>query len=115
MPLDGYFWGMSYVYLVTLLQHTINKRIDGINIMLRKQEDPPRFMTGSTSVNQNAYAKLNKPGGYFTDGSPNAKIADLTQAVPAGHLEVIPRNQRHVRHHRRLPGDHARRGRGVSS
>ena len=82
MPLDGYFWGMSYVYLVTLLQHTINRRIDGINIMLRKQEDPPRFMTGSTSVNQNAYAKLNKPGGYFTDGSPNAKIADLTQAIP---------------------------------
>lgn len=83
LPLDGFFWGMSYVYLVALLQESINKRIDGINTMLRKQEDPPRFVSGTTSINQNAYAKLNKPGGYFTDGSPNAKIADLIRDVPA--------------------------------
>jgi hypothetical protein len=82
MPLDGYFWGVSYVYMVALLQRSINKRIDGINIMLRKQEDPPRFMSGSTTVNQNAYAKLNRPGGYFTDGSPSAKIQDLAKEVP---------------------------------
>jgi hypothetical protein len=83
LPLDGYFWGVSYVYLVALLQRSINKRIDGINQMLRKQEDPPRFMSGSTTVNQNAYAKLNRPGGYFTDGSPSAKIQDLAKEVPA--------------------------------
>jgi hypothetical protein len=82
LPLHGYFWGVSYVYLTALLQRSINKRIDGINIMLRKQEDPPRFMSGSTIVNQNAYAKLNRPGGYFTDGSPNAKIQDLAKEVP---------------------------------
>lgn len=82
MPLDGYFWGISYVYLVTLLQKSINKRIDGINIMLRKEEDPPRFLSGSTSINQNAYAKLNKPGGYWTDGSPTAKMQDLAKEVP---------------------------------
>ena len=82
LPLEGYFWGISYVYLVALLQRSINKRIDGINIMLRKQEDPPRFMSGSTTVNQNAYAKLNRPGGYFTDGSPTAKIQDIVKDVP---------------------------------
>ena len=82
LPLHGYFWGVSYVYLVALLQRSINKRIDGINVMLRKQEDPPRFMSGSTTVNQNAYAKLNRPGGYFTDGSPGAKINDLAKEVP---------------------------------
>lgn len=82
MPLDGFFWGISYVYLVALLQRSINRRIDGINIMLRKQEDPPRYATGTTSVNQNAYAKLNKPGGYFTDGSPTGKITDIMKEVP---------------------------------
>jgi hypothetical protein len=82
MPLDGYFWAVSYVYLVALLQRSINKRIDGINQMLRKQEDPPRFFSGSTTVNQNAYAKLNRPGGFFTDGSPNAKIQDIVKDVP---------------------------------
>lgn len=83
LPLDGFFWGISYVYLVALLQVSINRRIDGINTMLRKQEDPPRFLSGSTSINQNAYAKLNKPGGYFTDGSPSAKMQPLADPVPA--------------------------------
>ena len=83
MPLDGYFWGVSYVYLVALLQRSLNCRIDGINIMLRRQEDPPRFLSGSTAINQNAYAKLNKPGGYWTDGSPNAKMQDLAKEIPA--------------------------------
>ena len=92
MPLDGYFWGVSYVYLVALLQHTINRRIDGINRRLRMEEDPSRFITGSTSVNQNAYAKLNKPGGYFTDGSPNAKIQDLSEGSAWRYLAFIPRN-----------------------
>ena len=82
MPLDGYFWGWSYIQLVALIQKSLNCRIDGINWMLRKQEDPPRYMSGSNSVNQNAYAKLNKPGGYFTDSSPSVKIQDMVQPVP---------------------------------
>jgi hypothetical protein len=82
MPLDGFFWGISYVYLVSLLQRSLNNRIDGINRMLRMQEDPARFFSGSTSINQNAYSKLTKPGGYFTDSSPNAKVQDLSKEVP---------------------------------
>lgn len=82
MPLDGYFWGISYIFLVALLQKSINNRIDGINTLLRKQEDPPRAFMGSTSINQNAYAKLNKPGGYFSESNPNAKIEDLAKPIP---------------------------------
>jgi hypothetical protein len=82
MPLDGFFWGISYCYLVALLQKSINKRVDGINIMLRREEDPPRVFKGSTSINQNAYAKLNKPGGYFADSSPNASVQDLAKEIP---------------------------------
>ena len=82
LPLDGYFWGVSFVSLVALLQRSLNNRIDGINRMLRMQEDPARFFTGSTSINQNAYAKLNKPGGYFTDGNPSAKVEKLADQVP---------------------------------
>jgi hypothetical protein len=82
MPLDGFFWGISFVYLVALLQRSLNKRIDGINRMLRMQEDPARMFSGSSAINQNAYAKLNKPGGYFTDSSPNAKVQDFSKEVP---------------------------------
>lgn len=83
MPLDGYFWGVSYIQLIALLQKSINNRIDGINMLLRLQEDPPRAFLGSTSVNQNAYAKLKKPGGYFSESSPNAKIEELGKPIPA--------------------------------
>lgn len=82
IPVDDYFWGYSMVSLVTLLQLSLNNRIDGINNLLRKEEDPPRLMVGSQAVNQNAYAKLNRPGGYYTDGNPNAKISDIQKPVP---------------------------------
>jgi hypothetical protein len=59
----------------------MNARIDGIQKMLRKQEDPPRSTSGA-SINQNALAKLKKPGGYLTDPSPNLKHEELTPKIP---------------------------------
>ena len=76
-----YFWGDSEVRIVGSVQSAINARIDGINKILRKQEDPPRIIAGA-SINQNAYAKLNKPGGYLTDPNPGLKHEELTPKVP---------------------------------
>jgi hypothetical protein len=87
--LDGYFWGRSELCNVALLQKTLNVSIDGINLLLRLQEKPPRAFTGSTSVNQNAYAKLNKPGGFLSDSSPTAKIQTLAPEIPQGLYERI--------------------------
>lgn len=72
-PVPGYFWGLSEVARLILLQEGINSRITGMNKMLRKQEDPPVKLTGGT-LNQNTVSKYNKPGGYFADGSPAVKI-----------------------------------------
>lgn len=80
---DNYFWGASAVEDVAILQGCLNSRVDGINRMLRKEEDPPRMLTGSQSVNQNAYARLKKPGGYLSDANPNAKMQSLDEKVPA--------------------------------
>lgn len=82
-PVDGYFWGRSEVVNTMLLQYTLNKRIDGINKLLRKQEDPPKVVTGSSGVNQNAIARFNKPGGYWTDTNPNAKMQELVPTITA--------------------------------
>lgn len=79
---DSYFWGRSSVADVALLQRSLNNRVDGINQMLRKQEDPPRWGRMMQGVNQNAYAKLNRPGGWATDGNPQAEIKELVQAIP---------------------------------
>lgn len=88
-PMNGYMWGRSEITNVALLQHALNARINGINGLLRMQEKPPRFITGSSSLNQNAYAKLNKPGGYLTDSSPQAKVQDLAPNLPEGLYESL--------------------------
>jgi len=82
-PIDGYFWGRSEIVNVALLQEAINARLNGINRMLRKQEDPPTKFIGSTGVNQNALARFNKPGGYWTDSNPNAKVERDSPTIPA--------------------------------
>lgn len=80
-PTPGYFWGRSEIPMVMMLQEAMNSRLNGINKLLRKQEDPPKKFVGSTGVNQNALAKFNKPGGYFTDSNPNAKIDEMPPQI----------------------------------
>ena len=81
-PVVDYFWGLSEVAKLILLQEAINARITGINKMLRKQEDPSTKFVGSTGVNQMALSRFNKPGGYYTDSNPNAKIERDQIAIP---------------------------------
>ena len=82
-PVDNYFWGRSEIANVALLQEAINARINGINKLLRKQEDPPTKFVGGTGVNQLALSRFNKPGGYWVDSSPNAKIDRDQPQIPA--------------------------------
>ena len=82
-PLEGYFWGRSEIVNVALLQEFINKRISGINRMLRKEEEPSTKFVGSTGVNQMTLSRYRAPGGYFSDPNPNAKIEDSAMKVPA--------------------------------
>lgn len=86
--LDGYFWGMSEVELLALLQMSLNDRVNGINKMLRMQEDPPRKFTGST-INQKSYSIAKKPGGMLSDPNPNAKMESLAPEVPPGLWESL--------------------------
>lgn len=81
-PLEGYFWGRSEVINVWLLQEFINKRISGINRMLRKEEEPSTRFTGVAGVNQNALNRYRAPGGYFSDQNPGAKIEETAMKVP---------------------------------
>lgn len=80
--LDGYFWGRSEIANVALLQEMINKRINGINRLLRLQEDPPKKYIGSNGVNQAALTRFNKPGGYWTESNPNAKVETMAPEMP---------------------------------
>ena len=80
--LPEYFWGRSEIVNVALLQEAINSRINGTNKLLRMQEDPPKKFVGGTGVNQNALARFNKPGGYWVDQNPNAKVDAMAPVIP---------------------------------
>lgn len=80
--LDGYFWGRSELENVALLQASINRRIDGINSLMRRQEDPPRAFLGMAGATQNTIARLNKPGGYIAEPNPGGKIENMAPELP---------------------------------
>lgn len=80
--IDSYFWGRSEIVNVALLQEAINSRINGINSMLRLQENPPKKFRGVAGVNQNVLAKLNKPGGHWNDSNANADVANMAPEIP---------------------------------
>jgi hypothetical protein len=81
-PVDEYFWGASELRHLVPLQDSLNSRLVGINRMLRKQEDPTRRFIGATGVNQQAVSRYNKPGGYWSDGNPQAKVETDTVTIP---------------------------------
>lgn len=72
-PMDGYFWGRSECINIALLQSCITKRVNGINSLLRLQEDPPRYFRMGTSMKQQELSKLKKPGGYLVDTNPQSQ------------------------------------------
>ena len=87
--LDGYFWGRSEICNIGVLQMQINARIDGIGRLLRRQEKPPRYFTGSTALTRDKYSAMDLPGGYFVDPSPNAKQQELYPKLPEGMWESL--------------------------
>lgn len=87
--LDGYFWGLSEIFNVALLQKSIDARVNGINQMLRRQEDPPKFFSGTQGIKQAAYSIMKKAGGYLTDSNPGAKVVDLYPQLPDKIFESL--------------------------
>jgi hypothetical protein len=81
-PVENYFWGMSEVAKLVLLQEAINARITGTNKLLRRQEDPPLQFRGANGVNQSIVSKYKKPGGYFSDSNPQASVAPEKVEIP---------------------------------
>jgi hypothetical protein len=81
-PVPNYFWGASEVQRLIYLQEAINSRIIGTNKMLRMQEDPTTKFVGSTGVNQIALSRYKKPGGYYAESNPGAKIEKDNVQIP---------------------------------
>ena len=84
-PLPDYFWGWSEVFNVALLQSAINARVDGINRLLRKQEDPSWLIAGANTTASRLKATLRRPGGYHVEPQAgNMKIERMSPDLPEG-------------------------------
>lgn len=93
-PMDNYFWGRSEIAHLAGLQECINARLAGMNRLLRKQEDPTKKFIGGTGVNQEALSRYNRPGGYWVDGSPNAKIETDNVTIPQDFAVMLHEYER---------------------
>lgn len=82
--LDGYFWARSELCNTGVLQMQINARLDGIARLLRREERPPKYFSGTIGITQQKYSALDKPGGFYTDPSPTAKMDDVYPKLPEG-------------------------------
>ena len=93
-PIDGYFWGRSEVSHLVGLQECINARLTGMNKLLRKQEDPTKKFTGVAGVNQEVLSRYNRPGGYFSDVNPQAKVETDQVTIPQGFEMMLHEYER---------------------
>ncbi len=93
--LQGYFWGRSEIANIALLQRQLNKRINGINGLLRLQEEPPAFFQGGAGMDQQKKSKLTKPGGWMHEPDPTAKPPImLAPQLPPGLFESQQQTER---------------------
>lgn len=88
-PLPDYMWGWSELLNVGAVQMQINNRVDGINRLLRRQEDPSWLISGSNTPAGQLRTKLRRPGGWHSENSPQIKIEKMSPELPVGLFESL--------------------------
>jgi hypothetical protein len=93
--MQGNFWGRSELNNLALLQVQLNNRVNGINKLLRLQEDPPIMFLAGSMKDDKSKAKLTKPGGWLHDPDVTAKAPSvLAPNLPQGLYDSLQQNER---------------------
>src|SRR6185369_12838855 len=88
-PLPDYFWGWSEMLNVGAIQMQINKLVDDINFLLRRQLDPSHIFTGTSQTAAKVRSALRRPGGYLVDSSPQFKHEEVAPKLPEGAWQSL--------------------------
>lgn len=90
-PLPDYFWGWSELLNVAAIQIAINNRVDGINSLLRRQENPSWLIAGVNSDAKRLRTNLSKPNGWHVETGPGSglKVEKMSPDLPAGLWESL--------------------------
>lgn len=88
-PITGNLWGRGELANLWLIQDSINKRMQGIDDVWRRQEDPSRAFIGFSGMTDEKVAKLNTPGGWLAESEPTGKIEDMKPQLPEAAFEEL--------------------------
>lgn len=88
-PVTGYFWGLSEIAPIRKLQDALNDRISDILYAQEKELKPSKAFIGFEGLTDEKMAAANKPSGYITESSFQAKIEDLTPKIPADVFQSV--------------------------
>ena len=85
--LHDYYWGRSEVADMMMPQEALSQQVNGINRVMRMQEDPPTSLQGIRGDAQKKRAALMKPGGFIAEIDPQFKVENhaphlADQALP---------------------------------
>src|SRR5262249_12324824 len=87
-PVLDYFWGASEVAPLVQLQTWREERMADIDILLKKQLDPPRFFSGVT-IGEEKLKALSGAGGFAANPLPGAKMDVLKPDMPEQAFQTI--------------------------
>jgi len=88
-PQYDYFWGLSEVQQLMMLQQLRNMRMTEILDLLSKQVNPPIALSGFTGILDEKNFALNRAGGLLATDMPNARVDKLSPDIPGDLFEVI--------------------------
>jgi len=88
-PQYDYFWGLSEVQQLMMLQQLRNMRMTEILDLLSKQVSPPIALSGFTGILDEKNFALNRAGGLLATDMPNARVDKLSPDIPGDLFEVI--------------------------
>jgi hypothetical protein len=109
-PIKDYFWGRSEVANLMMPQEAIAAQVNGINKVMRMQEDPPLSFQGVTGNVDDKRSALMKPGGRISELSPQFKIENHAPKLPEGAIQWA-QDLREIFH--RISGSEAPVSRGL--
>ena len=82
MPMDGYFWGRSFVGKLIGLQAWRNLRISQIQHMLALQAKPPTALSGWGGMVDETDFALDQPGGVLNSSDMMGKVERFAPKIP---------------------------------
>ena len=88
-PLPDYFWGVSEIAQLLMLQEWLNERIASLRNMEKKEDKTPRIFSGFGGITDEKARAMNDPGAFFSDTQPNGKIQDAFKGLPPTAYESI--------------------------